>query len=116
MQTRLKIPSLPEGAVQSWIDKAQEESIEEIMVEICGGSLAGVELLREANSGTPRDLAMWEPIVPSLHSALSNAVRVDTESDCVLPVPSVEELEQWCGRAQRALEQLPWIGMFSTPV
>jgi hypothetical protein len=113
VREKLKIPNLPEEAVQSWIDKAQDESIEEIMVEICGGSVAGVELLREANSGTPRDLAMWEPIVPSLHSALSNAVKLEMESD---DVPPVEELRQWCGRAQRAMEQLPWIGMFSTPV
>jgi hypothetical protein len=88
------------------------------MFEVCGGSASGVELLREkASSGTPKDLALWSSMVPGLHHALQGAVeaQADAEEDVdASAVPSIEDLQLWCDRAERAVEQLPWLLQFST--
>lgn len=102
--------NLDVSTVRSWVDKAQEESLEEIMVEVCNGNVAGVELLREIHCGTPKDLTLWHPIVPMLHRTLC-----ERQTDLTV-VPTEEELQMWCERASRALEQLPWLGLYSTPL
>ncbi|KAL7579046.1 hypothetical protein ACA910_019085 [Epithemia clementina (nom. ined.)] len=57
--------------VESWIDRAQQESVEEIIVQVCDDNIPAVTLLCDkAQSGTPQDLAHWRFIVPELHALL----------------------------------------------
>jgi hypothetical protein len=65
-------------AIEMWIEFAQLQSMEEIMVEICDGNVAGVEVLRDAmRSGTPNDLATWGSIVRTLQDQLMIAAADD---------------------------------------
>jgi cell fate (sporulation/competence/biofilm development) regulator YmcA (YheA/YmcA/DUF963 family) len=96
--------------VQNWIDRAQQETLDEIMVEICDGNVEAVELLREsARSGTPRDLAVWKSIAESLHSELQC-------NSAAAAIPDVNLLQKWCDQAQHALEQLEWLAWYTTPI
>jgi (p)ppGpp synthase/HD superfamily hydrolase len=98
---------LSEETSQTWIDEAQSRSLDELMVEVCQGNVQAVQLLTEtANSGTPKDLAAWRGIADVLQQQFE-------EKDSA---PSVQELEQWCDRAQQALEQLEWLNWYATPV
>ena len=100
---------LEEATVSLWIDRAQQESVEEIIVEICDGNTDAVELLRDvAKSGTPKDLALWTPIVPRLYTVLQ---RGGDET-----IPSTEDLQRWCLQAEAAMEQLEWLDCFVTPL
>jgi hypothetical protein len=100
--------------VVAWIDRAQAETLEEIMVEICRGNVAGVELLREhANSGTPKDLKAWASIVETLHETLVEACVKENSAEIV---PGIEELAVWCDRACQAVEQLEWLDLFVQPI
>jgi cell fate (sporulation/competence/biofilm development) regulator YmcA (YheA/YmcA/DUF963 family) len=96
--------------VQNWIDRAQQETLDEIMMEICDGNVEAVELLREsARSGTPKDLAVWKSIAESLHSELQCNSAAAT-------IPDVNLLQKWCDQAQHALEQLEWLAWYTTPI
>jgi len=114
------VPS-PES-VQLWIDAAQEESLPEIMVEICDGTPAFVEMLQEVESGTPLDLARWRSIADTLRETLQERRGVSggdvgtSATDNAVEVPLARVLQRWCARAQKALEQLEWLGQYATPV
>ena len=118
--------------VQEWIERSQQESVEEIIVEVCDGNLAAVELLRdEAQTGTPQDLAQWRFIVPELHSLLrerrQQRRQVETGMDQattnnnpnhhhVPELPSLSDLEKWCHQAHQAIDQFPWLKQIVTPL
>ena len=85
-----------------WIDYAQAQSVEEIMIEICEDDSEAVAVLRDdAHSGTPRDLKLWRRVVGTLQEEV--------------PAYSVEQLQRWCDRAAAATDQLPWLLDFRTP-
>lgn len=86
-----------------WIDYAQAQSLEEIMVEICEGDCEAVATLRDdANTGTPRDLALWRRVPSTLQQQVPSYTTV--------------QLQRWCDRAVNAIEQLPWLLDFETPI
>jgi hypothetical protein len=97
--------------VQQWIDHAQLQTIDEIMVEVCEGDVDAVEALREtARIETPRDLTLWSSIVSALHETLLLQQQSPPQSY------EIVQLARWCGRAQAALDQLPWLQDYITPV
>ncbi len=100
---------LEEGIVEVWIDRAQEESVEEIIVEICDGRVDAVEVLRsEANTGTPKDLANWRSMPDMLFkSASSSLERLGV---------TVEDVTTWCHRAYSVMQDYEWMTWYATPV
>jgi hypothetical protein len=99
---------LSEEIVESWIDRAQYESIQEIIVEICDNRIDVVEvLIDQANSGTPKDLANWRHMPEVL---LQTASELKT-----LEIP-IDNLTAWCQRAHKIVEEISWISWFATPV
>ena len=99
--------------VESWIVRAQQESVDEIIVEICDGNVAAVTMLgKYAQSGTPRDLANWHPIVHELETIL----RQGADKELGNNVPKSVLLKKWCEQAQWAMEQFPWLAAFTTPL
>jgi hypothetical protein len=108
--------SISVEAVKAWIEYAQQQSVEEIIVEICDGQAEAVDLLHQAaRSGTPRDLAAWQSIARLLYQCLVDYVAASsgaTEQN----VPNVATLQLWCDRAQQALNQLDWLGDYVTTI
>ena len=104
LSTKLNVP---ETTIDRWLDRAQQESIDEVMVEICDANIAAVEALcDEAKSGTPKDLSLWRSIPDMLLGAtpsLKNAVDVTT-------------LGMWCQRSYEVLQNYQWINWYATPV
>lgn len=117
---------LPVDTVTAWMVQAQQESIDEITVEICQGNVDAVELLREAaRSGTPKDLAAWRWIVDTLHEELVSYQEQQKQLDDqqhqdikeeTIAVPDAETLQLWCDRAQHTLEQIEWLNWYATPI
>jgi hypothetical protein len=111
--------SITARAVEAWIDHAQGESVEEIMVEICGGNPRAVEYLRDAaKSGTPKELASWSGIESTLRQQIElNLDRLEypfvNGQD---EIPTVETFQTWCLRAQNAVEQFEWLTWYATPL
>jgi hypothetical protein len=100
---------LPEEEVQPWIERAQEKSVDEIIVDICDDNVRAVELLTDkARSGTPKDLAVWRAIPQILYQR----VVVGEEED----VPSLEQLRTWSQRAHQVLQECEWLNWYATPV
>eukprot|EP00934_Nitzschia_sp_Nitz4_P006186 Nitzschia sp. Nitz4//scaffold77_size91520//38466//40181//NITZ4_004888-RA/size91520-processed-gene-0.31-mRNA-1//1//CDS//3329557985//6176//frame0 len=96
-----------EEIVQNWISRAQEQSVEEIILEICDGNVAAVRLLMsKARSGTPKDLAGWRSIPQFLHQQLGG------DPNC----PTLEQLQVWTRRAHESLKEFQWLNWFATPV
>jgi len=96
------------AAVEVWIDRAQQESIEEIIFEICDGRSEVVEALRdEARSGTPKDLANWRSMPDLLLQSAPSLVSLGV---------STTELATWSQRSAQVLEQWNWINWYATPV
>ncbi|CAJ1942128.1 unnamed protein product [Cylindrotheca closterium] len=94
--------------VSKWVDKAQEESVDEIIVDICDGNVPAVEILTEqARTGTPKDLANWRLIPEALHSELND--KNDNK-------PTIEQLATWSKRAHDSLEEHEWLSWYATPV
>jgi hypothetical protein len=113
---------VPVDIVTAWMVRAQQESVDEIIVEICQGNVDAVELLREAaRSGTPKDLATWRWIVDTLHEELvryqeqQKQQQQDVKEE-TMSVPDAETLQLWCDRAQHALEQIEWLNWYATPI
>jgi len=101
-----KLGVLPSN-VQVWVDRAQDQSVDEIIVEVCDGNIRAVELLTEtARSGTPKDLAVWRNIPQLLHQRMT-----DKEG-----APSMDELRTWSGRAHELLQEYEWLNWYATPV
>ncbi|KAL3941403.1 MAG: hypothetical protein SGBAC_004232 [Bacillariaceae sp.] len=98
--------------VSKWVDKAQEESVDEIVVELCDNNVKAVEFLTEhARTGTPKDLANWRLIPEALHSVLLNgADKMDNTP------PTVEQLAVWTKRAHDLLQEREWLNWYATPV
>lgn len=100
--------------VDSWIDYAQERSLDEIIYEICDNDDDAIELLQQAaNSGTPKDLAGWLSIVPQLHQELQGCVKRSLKSRSV---PSQDQLKTWCQKSEIVLNQLDWLNCYLTPI
>jgi len=95
---------LSDGEIQPWIDYAQAQSVDEIIVEICDNNVEAVELLREqARTGTPKDLALWKAIPESLCQVCNNKLPRDT-------------VATWCERAHHTLQEFEWLQWYATPV
>eukprot|EP00980_Cylindrotheca_fusiformis_P003860 scaffold858_cov123-Cylindrotheca_fusiformis.AAC.36 len=98
--------------VSKWIDKAQELSVDEIIVDICDGNVDAVELLTEqARSGTPKDLANWRLIPEVLHGELQKDGATDGKI-----LPTIAQLATWSKRAHTLLEQYEWLNWYATPI
>jgi hypothetical protein len=111
--------SVTARAVEAWIDYAQGESVEEIMVEICDCNPRAVEFLRDAaKSGTPKELASWSGIETTLRQQIEMNLNqleypfVNGRDE----IPSVETLQTWCLRAENAVEQFEWLTWYATPL
>lgn len=100
---------IPVDQVECWMDYAQKESVEELVVEICDNRVDVVEVLRdEARTGTVKDLANWKHMPDLLYSsAPSLAGMGDVE---------VSDVRTWCQRAQQVLEEYEWVQWYATPV
>ena len=97
---------VPEEHVQQWIDRAQDESLPEIMVEICNDTPDHVDLLIEqARTGTPKDLANWRCIPDMLWKQVGSP-----------PTFTVAQLAIWCDRAHALLQEWEWLNWYATPV
>jgi hypothetical protein len=114
---------IPEENVYGWIDRAQDESLGEIIVEICDGNLEAVEVLTErGRSGTPKDLAAWrsipdllleqirQPMAPG-HSP-ANGNDLTREPNWMNEVT----ISTWCERAHQLLQDYEWLNWYATPV
>jgi hypothetical protein len=105
LATRLDMPT---DNVQQWIDKAQDESVSEIMVEICDGNVDAVQILTEkANTGTPKDLAGWRCIPELLHEQTGSPTTTSIDKT---------QLATWCQRAHGVLQGWEWLSWYATPV
>lgn len=95
--------------VSKWVDKAQEESVDEIIVEICDGNADAVEILRDqARTGTPKDLANWR-LIPEI---LLDELDLEGEKR----KPTVVQLGVWSKRAHDVLQEHEWLDWYATPV
>jgi len=96
------------STVEAWIDRAQEESAEEIIVEICDNNIEAVEALREeARTGTVKDLANWRSIPEMLLTSAPSLGNLKI---------TVENIQIWCHRSVITLEQHEWLNWYATPV
>jgi hypothetical protein len=104
-----KLPGSKEdvgASVQAWIDHAQQNSLQELMMEICDGNADVVNALEEhAATATPKDLAAWRSIADQLREELPDSLAVETK-----------DLLQWCHRAHRCLDQYEWLQLYNTPI
>lgn len=92
---------ITEHEVQQWIDFARLQTLEEMMVEICDGSVSHVQLLRDKSPiNTPKDLATWKAMPDLLLEELGDAASEKI---------TVADLGRFCGRASRAMEQFEWL-------
>ena len=100
-------------AVQAWLLHAQQESVDEIMVEICSGRIDAVEALSEnARSATPKDLSSWQWIVADLRQVLVDGHFQSKLDNC----PSESDLAEWIRRANQVMTEYPWTAAFVTPI
>jgi hypothetical protein len=103
-----KLDRVDEAAVEPWIDRAQEESVEEIIVELCDNRIDVVEILREeARSGTPKDLASWRSMPGMLFETASSLKGIGV---------CAEDVGMWCQRAYSLLQEYEWLDWYATPV
>lgn len=103
LATKLQVP---EEHVQQWIDRAQDESLPEIMVEICDDTPDHVDLLIEqARTGTPKDLANWRCIPDMLWTQVGSP-----------PTFTSAQLAMWCDRAHTLVQEWEWLNWYATPV
>lgn len=97
---------VPEEHVQQWIDRAQDESLPEIMVEICNDTPDHVDLLTEqGRTGTPKDLANWRCIPDTLWNQVGSPSTF-----------TAAQLSMWCDRAHALLQEWEWLNWYATPV
>jgi hypothetical protein len=99
---------LSEGEVESWVDAAQGQSVDEIMIEICDSRVDVVELLRdESRTGTPKDLANWRCVPEMLYDSAPSLRNMGVE---------LHDVRTWCQRAQDVLNEWEWMHWYATPV
>lgn len=98
--------------LRSWIDNAQNESVSEIMVEICDSNIEAVEILTEhARSGTPKDLSGWKSIPDLLLEELRRKCS-GQEYDWM----ELGTISTWCDRAHHTLQDYEWLNWYATPI
>lgn len=115
LATRL---DMPKDIVQRWIDKAQDESVSEIIVEICDGNVGAVEALTEtARTGTPKDLAAWRCIPDLLYEQVV-VVANGSSSAASSIIGTIDKtmIGTWCQRAHSLLQEREWLNWYATPV
>lgn len=97
--------------VKLWIDKAQCESVPEIMVEVCDNNVSAVEILTQhARSGTPKDLAGWRSIPDLL---LEQLREKHSQQEAWMELGTIST---WCNRAHALLQEYEWMSWYATPV
>ena len=98
-----------------WVDNAQNESVSEIIVEICDGNIEAVEILTEhARSGTPKDLAGWRSIPDLLLEQLKQ--KCLAQNNKTHQWMDLGTISTWCDRAHRTLQDYEWLNWYATPV
>jgi hypothetical protein len=106
---------VPETNLRLWIDNAQNESVSEIMVEICDGNIEAVEILTEcARSGTPKDLAGWRSIPDLLLEQLKQKYLL--QKNQTHQWMNLGTISTWCDRAHCVLQDYIWLNWYATPV
>jgi hypothetical protein len=106
---KLKVVVPETSTVESWVDFAQEQSVEEVMMIICDSRADVVEILRdECRTGTPKDLANWRSISEMLYETAAPFIR-DKKVD-------LDDIRKWCQRAQDVLDEWEWMHWYATPV
>ena len=106
---------VPEANLRQWIDNAQNESVSEVMVEICDGCIEAVEFLTEhARSGTPKDLAGWRSIPDLLLEQLKE--KHTEENNQTNDWMDLGTISTWCDRAHGVLQDNEWLNWYATPV
>ena len=99
---------LPQDRVETWIDYAQAQSVEEMMVQVCDNRAQVVEVLRdEARTGTIKDLCNWRHMPDLLYSSAPSLGGMGVE---------ISHIRTWCQRAQDVLEEYEWVQWYATPV
>ena len=106
---------VPEAHLKLWVDNAQNESVSEIIVEICDGNIEAVEILTEhARSGTPKDLAGWRSIPDLLLEQLKQ--KCLAQNNKTHQWMDLGTISTWCDRAHRTLQDYEWLNWYATPV
>jgi hypothetical protein len=103
-----KFGYITEEQVLQWVDHARLQSLEEIMVEICDGSISHVQTLRDKSPvNTPKDLANWVAMPDLLLEELGDSTSIGL---------TTEDLSRFCSRASRALDQMEWLTWYVTSI
>ena len=99
---------LDQTTVLSWMGRAQQESIEEVIVEICDNRIDAVEvLIDQARSTTPKDLANWRSMPDMLFETASSLEGLGV---------SAEDVVTWCQRSHDLIQEYEWMAWYTTPV
>lgn len=102
--------AVDEAFVNAIITAAQQRSVEEIMLEILDGNESIFVTLREdASAATPMDMSLWHS-APSI--LLEEAPVLHSEELGV----TVEKIVEWSERSTIALNNCPWLEIFSTSI
>lgn len=116
-----------EQQLVDWIDHAQNESLSEIMVDICDGHIEAVEILTEKiKSGTPKELAGWRSIpdllLEQFQKQLKNVIETnnnqkgDARRHRNQSWMELTTISKWCNRAHQSLQDYEWLNWYATPV
>jgi len=106
LHTKLQDPKIELSEIEEWINKAQIESIDEIMFDIITNEEMIVTLREYGNCGTPKDLSLFLDMPFVLRGVLErHGYKVGDE-----------EVRVWCGRAKFVLERWRWLHDYVTPV
>mmetsp|Transcript_27499 Transcript_27499/g.49741 ORF Transcript_27499/g.49741 Transcript_27499/m.49741 type:complete len:322 (+) Transcript_27499:178-1143(+) len=107
-ETIRQATNVSQNVVERWMDYAQVQSLEEMIVEICNGNVNAVQVLRdEARTGTIQDLSLWKNMPDLLCSSAPSLALMGV---------GVEEVRTWCRRAQNVMEKWEWVQWYATPV
>ena len=95
--------------VQKWIDYAQVQSLEEIMLEIFDCDQDALDLLHDkAKSSCPRDLSNWQSaprmLIDVMVSGMEGPCKKWGTADAI----------RWTRRAKTALSVCTWLELFTT--
>jgi len=100
--------NIPRNDVEVWMDHAQSQSVEEMLVQVCDNRVDIVQVLRdEARTGTVKDVANWKNMPDLLYSSAPSLLGMGVE---------VSDVRMWCQRAQTVLEECEWVHWYATPV
>ena len=100
--------------IESWIDSAQRRSIDEIMIDICDDKTDVVfALCEKVNVGTPKDLALWEPITDLLLEEIHK--QMNDNEKLTLNI-NEENVKLWCRRSKSLLKTIDWLNWYATPI